>query len=278
MKRLLLALLPGVLLLGCLPLAAGAAPQDTLEVRFLDVGQGDAALIRIGGSTVLVDAGPSDDIADRLLELGVRDVDLLVVSHPHADHLGGADAILEGFPVRYYTDNGVPHTTRSYERVIDLVERGPVRYMRADRRTIRIGDATLEIIPAAPALRGDPNLNNQSLALVLRRGEFVALFTGDAETEAINAWLALEALPAGITVLKGGHHGSRNGVTPALLSRTRPEIVVLSLGAGNSYSHPHEWALRYYHAGGRRVLRTDESGDVTFMVASDGSYTIHTSR
>lgn len=268
-------LLHAVLLAGSIP---AAAAQDILELRFLDVGQGDAALIRHSGSTILVDAGPTNDIAGRLFELGVRDVDLLVVSHPHADHLGGADAVLETFPVRYYMDNGVPHTTRSYERVMDLVERIPVRYLRADRRTIRIGDATLEIIPAPPALQGDPNLNNQSLAVVLRRGDFVALLTGDAETEAINGWLELDAVPSGVTVLKGGHHGSRNGVTPGLLSRTKPEVVVLSLGEGNSYGHPHEWAMRYYRAGGRRVLRTDESGDILFEVDPDGSYSIGTCR
>jgi len=97
------------------------AAQD-LELRFLNVGQGDAALIRHDGRTALIDAGRSDDIVAKLWALGVDTINLLIASHNHADHIGGADAVLRSFPVLNYMDNGLPHTTQTYRRVeLDLV-------------------------------------------------------------------------------------------------------------------------------------------------------------
>jgi competence protein ComEC len=267
-----------VVALGALLLPQGAAAQGAMELRFLDVGQGDAILIRNGGRTVLVDTGPSQEIVPHLRRLGVDSIDLLVITHPHLDHLGGADAILERMPVRNFMDNGVPHTTNSYLEVVRLVRTKQVRYLRAEARRIAIGDASLEVVPVPASTRQDENLNNQSIGLVLRRGGFSALLTGDSEVEEINGWLASGALPAGVSVAKAAHHGSRNGVTPALLARTRPQLVVISVGAGNGYGHPNPWALRYFGAGGRTVLRTDLDGDVAVKVQSDGSFSIHTQR
>ena len=267
-------------LLATLLLAAAhlASAQSSLRLRFLDVGQGDAILITNGGRTVLVDTGPTDDIAPHLRRLGVDTVDLLIIPHPHLDHLGGADAVLERFPVRNYMDNGVPYTTAAYRKVLRLVRARKVRYLRADTRRIEVGDATLDILPIPAATRDDPNPNNQSIGVVLRRGTFTALLTGDSQVEEINGWLDAGLLPADVKVEKAAHHGSRNGMTPALLARTRPEVVVVSVGAGNSYGHPSPWAMRYYRTSGRRVLRTDEVGDVLIQVESNGAYSVHVQR
>lgn len=239
------------------------------------MGQGDAALIRLAGKTVLIDAGPSAAVASRLCEMGVDTVDLIVASHNHADHIGGVPAVLSTLPVRYYLDNGVPHTSRTYELVLALVRDRGITYLQSHHRVVALGDAMLHVAPSPAAREGEHN--NSSVVVRLERGRFSALFTGDSETEQIQAMLEAGDVPD-VDVLKAAHHGARNGVTPGWLARTRPEVVVISVGAGNSYGHPDPWALRYYEAGGRRVYRTDFHGDIIVRVAPDGSYTVTTTR
>lgn len=253
-------------------------PAQTLELRFLDVGQGDAVLIRNAGREVLIDTGPTDDVAAHLKRLGVDTLDLLVASHNHSDHIGGADAVLDRIPVKNYLDNGHPATTQIQRRVLDRIRRKKVTYLRATSRTIAIGDARLRIIPA-PAIAGldDGEQNNRSVVVLLERGRFRALLSGDSEVEEQDALLKADQVPD-VDVLKAAHHGSRNGVSAAWLARTRPEVVVISVGAGNSYGHPHAEALRLYRSAGSRVLRTDQQGDVVIRVGPDGRYVVRTER
>lgn len=128
-------------------LLAGSLSAQNLELRFLDVGQGDAILIRSEGRSVLVDAGPSGATLSRLQALRVTVVDFFIASHNHADHIGGAAAILSALPVRFYMDNGVPATTQTYARVLSLVESKGITYLAATPRTLTLGDASLRIIP-----------------------------------------------------------------------------------------------------------------------------------
>ena len=253
-------------------LAAQQKPAPALEIRFLDVGQGDAVLLRSEGRTALIDAGPSDDIVRRLRTLGVDTIDLLVASHNHADHIGGADAVLDSFPVRFYLDNHVPATTRIQQRVLERVDEKGVGYLAPSSRRVALGSASLVVIPPPEHPAGDGQ-NNRSVGILVEQGVFLALFTGDSEVEEINAMLSRDSLPD-VALLKAAHHGSRNGVSPAWLARTRPEVVVISAGAGNPYRHPHTSALRYYCASRRRVFRTDRNGEVTVTVAADGSYQV----
>ena len=256
--------------------AANTANAQELELRFLDVGQGDAVLIRNAGKAALVDAGPSGGIVRQLQALGVDSLDLFVASHNHADHIGGAEAVLGRMPVRFYLDNGYPHTTQTQARVLALVRDRNVTYLAATPRAISLGDATLRIIPS-PFDDQTAEQNNLSVTIVVERGEFRALLTGDSEIPLINALLTSGAV-SDVDVLKAAHHGSRNGVTPAWLNRTKPEVVVISVGANNPYGHPAPWALRYYSAAGRRVLRTDVVGDVVITVGVDGCYEVATER
>jgi competence protein ComEC len=275
------------LLAGCPP-APGEAPRrdasppapataDTapLEIRFLDVGQGDAVLVRSAGRTALIDAGPSDRVAERLQALGVDTVHLLVASHNHSDHIGGADAVLETFRVRNYLDNGHPATTAIQKRVLKLVEERGVTYLQASPRTLTLGDAKLRIVPAPQDVGGDEQ-NNRSVVTLLERGAFRALFPGDAEREEIEALLASREVLPDLDVLKAAHHGSRNAVTEGWLARLRPEVVVISLAEGNVYGHPHREALQRYCTEGRWVFRTDLHGEVVVRVDGEGRYTVRT--
>jgi competence protein ComEC len=267
-------LAPALLLIGSL-LAAWPAAAAELVLRFLDVGQGDAVLLSHEGKHVLVDTGPSDTIVAQLRGHDVQALELLVVSHNHADHMGGADAILGAMPVGRYADNELPAKTKLQEVVRDLLAQRQTEY-RAPKGALTLGDATLHFLTPPGAVGGDAQ-NNASVGLILEHGAFKALLTGDSEVEEIGAWLAAAAIPD-VDVLKAPHHGSRNGVTPLWLHTAKPEVVVISCGAGNGYGHPHEMALRYYATGERRILRTDVHGEVVIRVQTDGAYAVEPAR
>lgn len=244
-----------------------------LHIHFFDVGQGDAVLIRVPtGQNVLIDAGPGAGTAEYLLELGVEEIDLIIASHNHADHIGGVPAVLEAFPVRFWMDNGVPHTTATYRRALEAVKAAGVLLLEPERRTIQMGDAALEILPPP----GDPALaqNDNSVGVIFRFGAFRAMFAGDAERTLWRHWL--EVFPEvfePVGVHKASHHGSRNGDIPEALERLRPELVVVSAGRANRYGHPHPEMRALYAAVGARVMITGEAGTIVVTARSDGTFT-----
>ena len=142
-----------------------APPADSaLRIVFLDVGQGDAVLIQAPeGQTALVDAGPRN-VVPLLRRLGVERIDLLVATHPHADHIGGMAQVIESLPVRFYMDNGDPHTTQTYRRLLAALDSRPdITYLEAVPRTISLGSASIEVLPLMP--RGTAGLNDRPKAL-----------------------------------------------------------------------------------------------------------------
>jgi len=251
--------------------ASSVVAQDTAraDLIFLDVGQGDAVLIRSPeGKTALIDAG-GGSIVHLLTALGVDTIDLGLASHPHADHIGGMAEVLRTFAVRYYLDNGATHPTATYRSLMRQVERSDVVYLEAAARTIALGSVTLRILP--PPAEGDHN--NRSVGVVVEYGDFWAILTGDSEWAELEHFTTL-GVPD-VTVLKAAHHGSANGVTEAWLAATGPEVVVISVGAGNSYGHPHPGALSRYQAAAT-VYRTDVHGTITIRGARDGTVEVGT--
>lgn len=272
-------LLRTLVLLLALPAALAAQREagraDTLELHFLDVGQGDAALIRLGGPAVLVDASRGRDIVLWLEDLGVDTLLAVVASHNHADHIGGMPAVLSDYPVRQYLSNGRAPENQVAEEVEALLAEKGIEGPVPPWVPIRLGDARITVFPTA--LRGAGiSENNSSLGVLVERGKFKALLTGDSEVDALNAWLEAGIIPD-VDLLKAAHHGARDAVTPGWLQRTRPEVVVISLGRDNPYGHPHPWAMRYYQAGNRSVYRTDRDGTVVVAVDRRGRYAIRTS-
>lgn len=242
---------------------------EAVELVFLDVGQGDAILVRSPeGKIALIDAGRSG-ILEQLQIHKVGAIDLLVSTHAHADHIGGMEELIRSFPVEYYMDNGLPHTTATYLRLMDALQASDVIYLQASSRTIQLGSVSIRILE--PPICG-ADQNNCSVGLVVEFGEFKALLTGDSEVEEINHFLQV-GVPD-VDVLKAAHHGSRNGVNPAWLSATKPEVVVISAGLDNQYGHPDPWALRYYEAVASEVYRTDWHGEVTVYGQRNGSYAV----
>jgi len=260
--------LAGLILLG--QLLGHPLPAQQLELRFLDVGQADAILVREGGKTALIDAGSGAGILTQLRALGVDTIDLLVASHNHSDHIGGMTSVLGSTVVRFYLDNGVPHTTATYQRTVQAVTASGAQYLRPTARTITLDSARLRVLPPPPNI---DDQNNSSVGILIQFGEFRAVLTGDSEEFELQYWLEHDSIPR-MTVVKAAHHGSRNGTTPAWIDATHPQVVVVSVGTGNSYGHPSPGVIEEWEGAGATVYRTDQDGTVIIQAKRDGSYIV----
>jgi beta-lactamase superfamily II metal-dependent hydrolase len=177
--------------------------------------------------------------------------------------------VINSIPVRFYMDNGQPHTTATYQNLIaTLQQRTDITYLAAEPRTIGLGSAEIEVLPLLPVNSTDHN--NRSVGLVLRYGSFVVFLSGDSEVRELAFWVQQGVVPD-VTVLKAPHHGSDNGFTWEFLQYAQPEVVVISVG-GNSYGHPRPEALQAYSSVAEVVLRTDDDGQVTIVGYKDGRY------
>lgn len=243
-----------------------------LLIRQFDIGQGDAALITTPeGRRILIDAGPGNGaVVMALAREGIDTLDLVVASHNHADHIGGMPMVFAAFVVKAYVENGVPHTTATYRRTLDAIEReAGLQYLRATDRVITIGTVTVRIL--APP-RSDGTHNNNSVGTLIEYGAFRALYTGDSETPELMAWLASGRVPR-VTLVKVAHHGGTNGTTAEWVRATSPAIAIISVG-GNSYGHPAPNVEQLWAAGGAKVYRTDRDGPLEVAAKPDGSFIV----
>lgn len=273
------------------PLGAELAERGTLELVQLDVGQGDALVLRSpGGRWILVDAGPRTESFDAgarivlpyLRSRGIRVLDLLVLTHPDMDHIGGAAAVLREFPVLSVLDPGEAAGKDAFLEVLDAAgDRGvPWRVVGAGDSLDLDGMAIRVVGPEGRAGGGNPRQagpedgsNESSLVLEIRFGSFTALLAGDAPTAAEARFLSRLLSPRA-QVLKVGHHGSHTSTSPELVERIRPETALVSVGGRNRYGHPHPEVLERLQEAGARVLRSDLQGTVVVRARKDGSYRV----
>lgn len=264
-------------------------PKDRLRVSFIDVGQGDAALVEFpGGSTMLIDAGMwSEDydagehiVVPFLKRRNIDTIDWFVASHPHSDHIGGSRAMFEAFSVRCVIESGQPAFDPAYSRYVKAVqdEGAAVRKARARDSVLTVGGARIYFLyPTTEALTADSsdrykNINNTSVVLKVLYGAVSFLFVGDLEREGEAALCRMFGEFLRSDVLKVGHHGSNTSTTQEFLDLARPRYAVVSVGRNNTFNHPATEVLDRMKAMGVDVLRTDEEGAVIFE--SDGT-TLH---
>jgi len=263
---------------GPTPTSVGPPPSGgTLAVAFLDIGQGDSILIRSpNGTTLLIDGGNSDKdgrevIVPKLQEWGADHLDVMVATHPDADHIGGLPYVLENFPVETVALTGQVHTTQIYERFLTDIRDLHINAIQVRTGTTIPFDSAVNLEVLGPddrfvQVQGDNN--NASIVIKLTYGQVSFMFTGDAEGEEEAAILASGA-DLRSTVLKVGHHGSRSSTSEDFLAAADPQMGVISAGEGNRYGHPHQEILDRLAQHGVTIYRTDLSGTIT--ITTDGS-------
>lgn len=247
--------------------AGGAQPDGRLHVSFLDVGQGDAIfIVTPHGHQVLIDGGPEPDLL--LHELGRRmpfwdhSLDLVVLTHPHADHLTGLIPLPRRYDLEAVIDNGTRASGSLGDAWAQALQAGHgVRLLKASvgMRIQLEPDVSMTVL--SPGLLPTADVENDSVVIRLVYGRASFLLTGDIGADAERALLA-SGQPLTSTVIKVAHHGSASATTPAFLDAVNPQVAVISVGADNRFGHPAPQTLA--RLAGRRLLRTDERGTIEF--------------
>lgn len=247
-------------------------PDGEIVVYFIDVGQGDAELIMTSdGKTVLIDSGTPESrtvLTGYLKEQGVKKIDYFVLTHPHADHIGGAAAVLDAFDVVNVIMTDAPTTTSTYKKVLQKIDEKDCGVIFAEAgKEYSLGEAKITIL--GPVSDYSDDLNNTSIVLRLTYGRTAFMFTGDAEKKAEQDMLT--KFPASYfraDVLKLGHHGSSTSTSDGWFFAVSPEYAVISCGRNNDYGHPHREILSLLKKNGTTYFRTDTDGSI--VMSSDG--------
>ncbi|MCK4257961.1 MAG: MBL fold metallo-hydrolase [Halanaerobiales bacterium] len=238
---------------------------ESVEIHFIDVGQGDSILIKTDTKKViLIDAGDRDqgfNVVRYLKDHGVEKIDLMVSTHPHADHIGGFLSVLKNFPVERILDSGVPHTSKLYEDYLNLIFQKSIPFeIPEPGNEYNFSGLSLKVL--GPTKTHD-ELNNNSIILKLKFNDITAIFTGDAEKE---AEIDILSMDIEAQILKVGHHGSETATSERFLNEVNPKDAIISVGKGNRYGHPEEITLHKFIERGVNIYRTDEQGTIVITI------------
>ncbi len=247
---------------------ASATPGGQLEAHCIDVGNADCILVRQGTAAMLIDAGEkgdADTIIEYLRQQGVERLDVVVATHPHADHIGSMARVIREFPIdtfllAYMPSSATP-TSAVYLAMLQALDEKQVSVRQAQPGDVLpLGEAQVQIL--AP-LEQTSDANNMSVVTRVVFGQRRFLFMGDAETP-VEQQLLERGTELSADVLKAGHHGSRTATSAAFLRRVEPTYAVLTCGEGNSYGHPHKETLQVLGQSKVQVYRSDIHGHIVF--------------
>ena len=240
--------------------------QEDLLIDFIDVGQADSILVRNQDKVMLIDAGTNEageTVVNYLENLGITKIDHLIGTHPHEDHIGGLDDVINNFDIGQIYMPKIETTTKTFEDVLDAIENKNLTVTAPNKGDkIELGQAVGEFM-TEPILDKD-NLNVSSLVLRLEFGNTSYLFMGDAEeeNEETISWPKTD-------VLKVGHHGSSTSSSESFLEQVQPKYAIIIAGKDNSYGLPKQETIDKLNNIGCEIYRTDEDG--TIQMTSDGN-------
>lgn len=242
--------------------------QDVV-VKFFDVGQADSILVQSAGVNMLIDAGTNNmgnTVVQNLKDLGITKIDYLVGTHPHEDHIGGMDDVINNFEIGTIYMPKVQTNTKTFEDVLDAISNKGLTITTPEVGYVfEVGNTKCEVMCAGTGTTEEnSNLNLSSIVIRMVYGEESFLFMGDAEekNESSRQWPQT-------TVLKVGHHGSDTSSSESFLNQVKPEISVISVGINNTYGHPKKTTLDKLNALETSIYRTDQNGTIT--ITCDGT-------
>lgn len=243
--------------------------KGELKVHYIDVGQADSILLQQGSNSMLIDAGNNPDsnlIKKYITDQGITKLNFVVGTHPHEDHIGGLDYVINSFKVGKIYMPKRTATTKTFEDVINAIKnKGLKATAPTPGESFKLGEATCTIL--APNGSGYEDINNESIVIKVNFGNNSFLFTGDGEDISEKEMLS-KGFDIKSDVLKIGHHGSDSSTTQAFLDKVSPKYAVVSVGVDNSYGHPHKGTMDRLKSKNISVYRTDESG--TIIATSNG--------
>lgn len=254
--------------------------NNEVKIEFLDIGQGDASLIYTKDEVIMIDTGDVDerDRLEKLLkERNISTIDKLIITHPHADHIGGAYVVFKNVNVKEVYDNGDATTSKTYQTYLKNIKQKNIAYHQLKAGdTVDFGDGVSFKVfsPTEKMIKNDDDLNNNSIVGQLRYKDFTMLFTGDSERDAEQNMVKSYGDELQSDVLKSPHHGSRTSSSDDYLKTVKAKDVIISLAADNEYGHPHKQTLDRYKKYNMNVYRTDQDGTITITTDGSDDYTI----
>lgn len=247
-------------------------PKDSeLMISYMDVGQGDAAYIKVNGNDILIDAGPrsnSKELLEQLKAKNIDDFELVIATHPHEDHIGGMVDVFKEYEVKTFYSPKITHTTKTYENLVKAVkDEGLKTKELKGGMVIDLGEgAKFEVF--TPQKSEYEELNDYSPIMKLSFGDTSYLFTGDAEKLAEEEALAKYKNSLDSDVIKFGHHGSSSSSSNAFIEAVSPKYGIISCAKDNKYGHPHRETLDIIKKYNIKTFRTDTDGEI--ILTSDG--------
>lgn len=248
-------------------------PDSSFSVHFIDVGQGDCTLIKSDEGNMLIDAGENgneSDVINYLNEQGIDTLTYLVATHPHSDHIGGVQEVVNAFNVENVimprlSEINTP-TSQTYENMLNAIKNSGAKVIAAKPgNDYFFGDVSFKILSP---FEQDENLNNMSVSLKLSYGTHTFMFSGDAESE-VEEQMLKKGFDLSADVYKAAHHGSTTSNTKKFVEAINPDYAVISCSSDNKYGHPHDEIIELFDKLGIDYFITYNSGNVVFSVVGD---------
>ena len=245
--------------------------NNLLTIHYIDVGQGDSILIQYKSKNMLIDAGPkesSSDLLSYLKKFNIYDFKYVIATHPHEDHIGAMDKIIDRYPIAAFYAPKITTNTKTFNSMISSLHNKSLKINKAAAGVTLNFDNDLKCMLIAPNKTDYKDINNYSSVLKIVFKDTSFIFMGDAqklsEDEILNENYNLQS-----DVIKIGHHGSRTSSSEDFIKKVNPKIAIISCGASNDFGHPHKPTLSLLQTLNVKLYRTDKNGSI--ILTSDGN-------